>query len=140
MLYIYIYIYIYMLSFTDRLFRRITTFQCRLKLGSKPAQLYVRLGTIPLSQQVNHVSSGIIRHYVVAFVCLHFCQTGYQSAQFIRRALHYANGGRKFLRRNAQHPWGNVYIVIHREIVLLDKGSIIDIENYLIILQYLVLH
>ena len=27
---------------------------------------------IPLSQLANHVSSGIIRHYVVAFVCLHF--------------------------------------------------------------------
>ena len=43
-----------------------------LKLGSKPAQIYVRLSTTPLSQQVNHVSSVIIRHYVVAFVCLHF--------------------------------------------------------------------
>ena len=43
-----------------------------LKLESKPAQLYVRLCIIPLSQQVNYVRSGIIRHYVVAFVCLHF--------------------------------------------------------------------
>ena len=31
------------------------------KLGSKPAQLYVRLSIIPLSQQAHHVSSGIIR-------------------------------------------------------------------------------
>ena len=45
----------------------------RLKLGSKPAQLYVRLSIILLSQRVNHVSSGIIRHYLVAFICLHFC-------------------------------------------------------------------
>ena len=44
----------------------------RLKLGSKPAHLYVRLCIIPLSQQSNHVSSGIIRHFVEAFVCLHF--------------------------------------------------------------------
>ena len=44
----------------------------RLKLGSKPAQLYVRLSIISRSQQANHVSSGIIRHYVVAFICLHF--------------------------------------------------------------------
>ena len=48
----------------------------RLKLGSKPAQLYVRFSIIPLSQQANHVSSGIIRHYVVAFISLHFCLTG----------------------------------------------------------------
>ena len=44
----------------------------RLKLGSKPVQICVRLGIIPLSQQANHVSSEIIGHYIVAFVCLHF--------------------------------------------------------------------
>ena len=43
-----------------------------LNLGSKPAQFYVRLRIILLSQQVTNVSSGIIRHSVVAFVCLHF--------------------------------------------------------------------
>ena len=48
----------------------------RLKLGSKPAQLYVRLSIRPLDQQVYHVGKGIIRHYVAttaasAFVCLH---------------------------------------------------------------------
>ena len=32
----------------------------RLKMGSKPAQLYVRLCIRPLSQPTNHVSSGII--------------------------------------------------------------------------------
>ena len=55
----------------------------RLKLGLKPTQIYVRLSIIPLSQRANHVSLGIIRHYLVAFVCLHFCLTGYQSAKFI---------------------------------------------------------
>ena len=74
----------------------------RLKLGSKPAQLYVRLSIMPLSQQVNHVSSGIIRHYVVVFVCLHFCLSRYQRAQFIQRALHYASGSGKFLRQSVQ--------------------------------------
>ena len=44
----------------------------RLNPRSKPAQLYVRLCIIPLSPQAKNVSSGIIRHYVVAFVCLHF--------------------------------------------------------------------
>ena len=43
------------------------------KLGSKPAQLYVRLSIISLSQQMNYVNSVIIKHYVVDFVCLHFC-------------------------------------------------------------------
>ena len=47
-----------------------------LKLGSKPAQVYVVLSIISLSHQVNHPSLGIIMiimiHYVVAFVCLHF--------------------------------------------------------------------
>ena len=73
----------------------------RLKLASKPAQLYVRLLIIPLSQQVNHVSSGNIRHYVVAFICLYFSLTRCKSAQFIRRALHYASGSHKFLRQSA---------------------------------------
>ena len=63
----------------------------RLKLGSELAQLYVRLSIIPLSQQANHISSEIVRHYVVAFVYLHYCLTEYQSAQFIQRALHYAS-------------------------------------------------
>ena len=44
----------------------------RFKLGLKPTQLYVRLSIILLSHQSAYVSSGIIRHYVVAFACLHF--------------------------------------------------------------------
>ena len=32
----------------------------RLKLGSKPTQLYVRLTITPFSQQANHICSGII--------------------------------------------------------------------------------
>ena len=34
---------------------------------------------------------------------------GYQSAQFFRRALHYASGGRQFLRQRPQPPWGSIY-------------------------------
>ena len=104
-IYIYIYIYIYLslslsLNFTF------------FFLLSKPAQLYVRLSIIPLSQQVNHISSGIIRHHVVTFVCLHFCLTIYQSAQFIWRTLHYASGSHKFLCQSAQSPWRSIYIYI----------------------------
>ena len=54
----------YILLSTDKLFRCIITFQCGLKLGSKPAQLYVRLSIRPLGQQAYHVGLGIIRYYV----------------------------------------------------------------------------
>ena len=100
--YIYIYIYIHCHPQTDcfvvsQLFS-VATHVGRLNLGSKPAQIYVRLRIITFSQQANHVISGIIRHCGVAFVCLHLYLIGYQSAQFVRRALHYVSGSRKFLR------------------------------------------
>ena len=42
--------------------------------------------------------------------CLHFLYPiGHQSAQFFRRALHYASGGRQFLHQRAQPPWGRIY-------------------------------
>ena len=115
-IYIYIYIYIYCHPQTDcsvvsQLFG-MAIHAGHLQMGSKPSQIYVRLCIIPLSQQANHVSSEIIRHYILEFFCLHFSLTGYQSAQFIRRALHYASGSRKFLRQSAQHPRGRVYIYI----------------------------
>ena len=73
---LYIYIYIYCHRQTDcfvisRLFS-VTRYVGCFKLGLKPAQLYVRLSIVPLSQQSTYVNSGIVRHYVVAFVCLHF--------------------------------------------------------------------
>ena len=74
----YIYIYIYCYPQTDcfvvsQLFS-VSRHVGRLKLGSKPAQLYVRLSIRPLSQQAYHVGKGIIRYYVAAaaFVCLQF--------------------------------------------------------------------
>ena len=42
------------------------------KLGLKPAQFYIRLSIIALCHQLTYVSLGIIRHYVIAFACLHF--------------------------------------------------------------------
>ena len=94
---IYIYIYRHPQTYcfvVSRLFS-VAKHVGRLKLESKPTQLYVRLCIIPLSPQANHISSRIIRHYVVAFLCLHFCLIRYQSVQFIRRALHYASGSRQ---------------------------------------------
>ena len=74
-----VYIYIYCHPQTDcivvsQLFSVARHIGC-LKLGLKPAQLYVRLSIRPLSQQVYHVSKRIIRYYVAAaaaFACLHF--------------------------------------------------------------------
>ena len=86
-----IYTYIYCHSQTDcvvvsQLFSVARHVGC-LKLGSKPAQLYGKLSIIPLSQQANHVSPGIISCSFSLFTFLYL--TGYQSAQFVRRALHY---------------------------------------------------
>ena len=76
--YIYIYIYIYCHPQTDcfvvsQLFS-VARYVGHLKLGPKPAQLYIRLNIRPLGKQVYHVGKGIIRYYVAtaAFVCLHF--------------------------------------------------------------------
>ena len=96
----YIYIYIYCHPQKDcfvvpQLFN-VARHIGRLKLGSKPAQLYVRLSIIPLSQQMYHVSSRIIRYQIVAFVCLHFIPSG--SRKF------YASDSHKFLRLSAQPP------------------------------------
>ena len=81
---IYMYIYIYCHPQTDCFIVSQLFSEARhvghLKLGLKPDQLYIRLSIIQLNQQTNHVSSGIIRHYVIVFICLHFCLTGYQSA------------------------------------------------------------
>ena len=132
-LYIYIYICVYCHPQTD-CFVVLQPFGVdrhvgRLKLGLKPIQFYVRLCIIPLSQQANHVSSGIIRHYIVPFVCLHFCLSGYQSAQFIGRALYYANSSRKIRRQSVQPPWGGVYIVIHRQTVSLYHNSSVWLDR-----------
>ena len=80
--YIYIYIYIYICMYivihrhcfvVSQLFS-VARHVERLKLGSKPSQLYARLSIRPLGQQAYHVGQGIIRYYVAtaAFVCLHF--------------------------------------------------------------------
>ena len=71
------YIYIYIQSSTDKLFVVSQLFSVarhtgRFKPGSKPAQLYVRLSILPLSQQATYVNSGIITYYVLAFFALHF--------------------------------------------------------------------
>ena len=64
------------------------------------------------------LAKGILRYLFIylfletaaaAFVYIFLYPIGYQSAQFFRRALHYARGGRQFLRQRAQPPWGSIY-------------------------------
>ena len=56
------------------------------------------------------LAKGILRYFyfletaAAAFVYIFLYPIGYQSAQFFRRALHYASGGRQFLRQWAQPP------------------------------------
>ena len=72
---IYIYIYTYILSSTDyfvvsQLFS-VARHVGRLKLGSKPAQLYLRLSIISLRQRANHVSTGIIRQCIYIYIYIY---------------------------------------------------------------------
>ena len=91
----------------------------RSKPGSKPVQLYVRLCFRPHDHQADHVGLGNFKVFLfletaaAAFVHIFLYPIGYQSAQFFRRALHYASGGRIFLRQRAQPPWGSIYIYIY---------------------------
>ena len=88
----------------------------RSKPGSKPVQIYVRLIFRPLGHKADHVGSGNFKVFILAtaasFVYISYT-IGYQSAQFFQRALHYASGGRQFLRQITQPPWGSVYIYIY---------------------------
>ena len=102
--------YIYILTSTDRLFRYITTLHYALDTNvawswdwNPPNLMFESVSYRSANKRTTSIS-GVIRRYVVAFVSLYFCITGYQSAQFIRRALHYSRGSCKFLRQSAQPP------------------------------------
>ena len=131
-----LYIYIYCHSQTDcfvvsQLFS-VSRHVGRLKLGRKPTQLYVRLSIRPLGQQAYHVGLVIIRYHEQqqqhSFVYILYL-TGYQSAQFVRRALHYVSSSWKFLRQSAQPSWGSVYIVIHRLTISLYHNSSVWLDT-----------
>ena len=51
---------------------------------------------------------GIIYWYIYIYIYSH-PQTDCLPYQFFRRALHYASGGRQFLRQRVQPPWGSIY-------------------------------
>ena len=105
---IYIYIYICCYTQTDcfvlsELFS-VARHEGRSKSGSKPIQLYVRLSLRPLGQQADYVGKGNFLRYSCSNsssvrLFTFFYPVGYQSAQFFRRALHYASGSRQFFAR-----------------------------------------
>ena len=104
---IYIYIYVYCHPQTDsfvvsELFS-VARHVGRLMLGSKSAQFYVRIRII-LSLQTNHVTWGIIRHYVVAFVCLHLCHVAKHKHQ-MSITVSWSNDRCQFLA-NSGRGWG----------------------------------
>ena len=111
----YIYIYIYILSSMTDCFVLLDLFcRGRLKRRSKPVQLYIRLSIRPPDQQAYQVGWG--NYKVLCSNCSSSVRLftflypiGYQSAQFFRRALHYASSGRKFLRQSAQPPMREIY-------------------------------
>ena len=126
---VYIYIHIYSHPQTDcfvlsELFS-VVRHAGRSKPGSKPVQLYVRLCFRPLVHQAGHVGNltefSFLETAAAAFVYIFLYPIGYQSAQFFRRALHYASGGWQFLRQRAQPPWGSIYIYIYIYIYMVCK-------------------
>ena len=46
----------------------VARYASRFTLGSKPAQIYVRLSMLPLSLKVTYISSGIVTPYVLTFL------------------------------------------------------------------------
>ena len=89
----------------------------RSKPGSKPVQLYVRLCFRPLDYQA------ILRYFIFrnssSSLCLNFLYPiGYQSAQFFRRALHYASGG---------HIYIYIYIIHFHQIFIYNINTVQNI-------------
>ena len=104
-IYIYIYIYICILSSTgsfilSQLFR-VARHIGRFKLGSKPAQLYVRHSILPLSPPTTYVSSEIITHYnwfsFVYILCYWIPECSIRWKRFASR------GWEPFLQKNVRY-------------------------------------
>ena len=116
---IYIYIYIYCHPQTDcfvvsQLFS-VAKYVGRLKLGSKPAQLYVRLSIRPLGQQAYYVGKGIIRYYVATaaavFVCLHFIPYRIPECSIRSKSFALCKRLPKIHSPEYSTPMGGVYIL-----------------------------
>ena len=113
MLGIYISIYIYILSSST------DCFCWCFKLGSKPAQLYVRLSILPLSHQSTNVSLGIITHYVLAFICLYFALPDTGMVSSLEELCITLVAAVNTFARVLNPQEGSIYIVFHRQTVSL---------------------
>ena len=115
-IYIYIYCHLQTESFVVSQLFSVARHVGRLKLGSKPAQLYVRLSIRPLGQQAYHVGKelqGINLQHQQQQQRL-FVYILYLTGYFVRRDLHYANCSRKFLLQSANpHGGACIYIYIY---------------------------
>ena len=87
----------------------------RLKPESKPVQLYVRLSFRPLDHQADQ--GNFLRYFILAtaaaFVYIFYTLSATRVLNSFEELLHYASGGRQFLRQRAQPPWGSIYVYIH---------------------------
>ena len=116
---VYIYIYIYCHPQTDCFVvsqhKSVARHARCVKLGLKSDQLYIKLSIIPLSQQSTYVSLGIIRHYVVALVCLHFALLDTRGLTFYEELCIARVVVVNSLARVLNSPrWGvNIYIYIY---------------------------
>ena len=104
-LYIYIYIYSHPQThcFVVSQFLSVARHVGRSKLGSKPAQLYIRLTAQPTSEPRQ------LRNYQ-GLSCSFRLFTGYQSAEFVQRALHYVAAVNSFVR--VLNPRWEAYILL----------------------------
>ena len=89
----------------------------RFKLRSTPTQLYVRLSIIPLSQQLTYVSSIILMHYVLAFVCLHFAWPDTRVLNSLEELCFTRIAAVNSFARVLNPRERSVYIVIYRQTV-----------------------
>ena len=104
------YIYIYIYPQTDCLVLSehfsVARHAGRSKPGLKPIQLYARPSLRPTSrlrwlrELLRYLCSNSSSVRLFTFLY----PISYESAHFFRRALHYASGGRQFLRQSVQSP------------------------------------
>ena len=93
------------------------------KLGSKPTQLYVRLSILPLTLQTAYISSGIIMHYVLASIYLHFTLPNTRVLNSLEEICITQVAVVNSFARVLNPREGSIYIIIHKQTVLVSHNS-----------------